>query len=352
LGCRFRYRPEPAACAQTMVKTAVATAAAVASALLVGELPLARPEDVFASIDADGSGDISEAELRAHFPGGEVPENLFQAEDADGDGRISFGEFSGPKGPKAQQQGAAGGGAAAAAARRRGQQVHGQGQQGQGGGGGGGGGGAGGASEINLFARLDADGDAFVSKAEFEALIDNPDLWASDDKDKDDRISWQEFGGPKGDRPPPPAHKPRSSAHAERQQPRQPPKQGAGDRNIFMEFDQNGDERVSQLEFFERMPDDESSRLLFQTDDADGDGAISWDEFTGPKGTSQQHAQRLRTVAAVSSSLASVGGGGGAGARAGAGAGTAHAAGGAGEHHVDVFAILDRDGDGVIAFSE
>jgi len=58
--------------------------------------------------------------------------------------------------------------------------------------------------EPNLFAELDTDGDAKLSKEEIGAYFkqhgqEMPDeLWESEDKDKDNFISWEEFSGPKG----------------------------------------------------------------------------------------------------------------------------------------------------------
>lgn len=59
--------------------------------------------------------------------------------------------------------------------------------------------------EPNLFAELDTDGDAKLTKEEVLAHFKKqgrnelPDgLWESEDKDKDGVISWSEFSGPKG----------------------------------------------------------------------------------------------------------------------------------------------------------
>ncbi|KAB8192820.1 EF-hand domain-containing protein [Nonomuraea phyllanthi] len=62
------------------------------------ELPderLARLKSTFASIDTDGDGYISEAELRRHFPDlpAEALGAMSQAADSDQDGRYSLEEF-------------------------------------------------------------------------------------------------------------------------------------------------------------------------------------------------------------------------------------------------------------------
>lgn len=67
----------------------------------------------------------------------------------------------------------------------------------------------GGKEEPNLFADLDANKDAKLTKEEVLKFFKDqgkdelPDgLWENEDKDKDGFISWEEFGGPKGDSPP------------------------------------------------------------------------------------------------------------------------------------------------------
>jgi len=62
----------------------------------------------------------------------------------------------------------------------------------------------------NIYAEIDADKDGFVTKEELTAWFSTtrgmdkiPDgLWDQEDKDKDGKISWEEFGGPKGTSPP------------------------------------------------------------------------------------------------------------------------------------------------------
>ncbi len=60
----------------------------------------------------------------------------------------------------------------------------------------------------NYFAMIDTDGDGFLSKEEIDAFFsqqgrETPDeLWEHEDKDKDGKISWEEFSGPKGTEPP------------------------------------------------------------------------------------------------------------------------------------------------------
>jgi len=59
--------------------------------------------------------------------------------------------------------------------------------------------------EENLFVELDTDKDARLTKEEVLAFFKKqgrnelpPELWASEDKDGNGFIEWEEFGGPKG----------------------------------------------------------------------------------------------------------------------------------------------------------
>ena len=61
----------------------------------------------------------------------------------------------------------------------------------------------------NFFKEIDTDSDGKITKEEVEAFfqekhgVSTPDgLWENEDKDGDGFISWEEFGGSKGDTPP------------------------------------------------------------------------------------------------------------------------------------------------------
>lgn len=60
----------------------------------------------------------------------------------------------------------------------------------------------------NYFAMIDENDDGFLDKDEITAYFQQmgrevPDeLWEAEDKDKDGKISWEEFSGPKGTEPP------------------------------------------------------------------------------------------------------------------------------------------------------
>jgi len=61
-----------------------------------------EPENLFKTIDADESGDLTGEEVNAWFKkeqGMDMPAELMEKEDKDGDGIIQWEEFSGPKGP-------------------------------------------------------------------------------------------------------------------------------------------------------------------------------------------------------------------------------------------------------------
>lgn len=56
--------------------------------------------------------------------------------------------------------------------------------------------------------------------------------------------------------------------------------------NVFAQIDKNGDKRISKqeaLDFFKKSGLDEVPAHVWK-EDVNGDGYISWDEFTGPKG--------------------------------------------------------------------
>merc|ERR1712226_1524581 len=57
----------------------------------------------------------------------------------------------------------------------------------------------------NIFAMIDTNKDKFLDKEEIDAYFkemghETPEeLWEHEDKDKDGKISWDEFSGPKGE---------------------------------------------------------------------------------------------------------------------------------------------------------
>ena len=61
----------------------------------------------------------------------------------------------------------------------------------------------------NIFSDIDADSDAALTAEEIETWFQSnhqraspPELMDKEDKDKDGKVSWEEFSGPKGDAPP------------------------------------------------------------------------------------------------------------------------------------------------------
>jgi len=229
-------------------------------------------EDVFSILDQDQDGRISREEFQQGFE--EEPEGLWDQEDKDQDGFISYDEFGGPKG---QRGGAPGGGAP--------------------------GGGDEAAAPTEVFYMMDTDGDNRISKEEFDAHFENigvePNnaLFNRDDVDKNGFIEFEEFGGNK-----------------------------AGGGNLFVQLDVNSDNRLSREEFsveWHTAPIE-----LFENDDKDGDGFVSFDEFGGPKG---QGGRRSRPPPRAA---------GGEGGEGGEGA------------PQNMFALLDEDQDGRISLDE
>ncbi|XP_077997773.1 FK506-binding protein 2-like isoform X2 [Glandiceps talaboti] len=54
--------------------------------------------------------------------------------------------------------------------------------------------------------------------------------------------------------------------------------------NVFKHMDVDGDKHLSKQEILNALKDEHLSYLLLESDDANNDGIISFDEFSGPKG--------------------------------------------------------------------
>jgi len=58
--------------------------------------------------------------------------------------------------------------------------------------------------------------------------------------------------------------------------------------NVFVEIDTNADGKIDKSEveaYFKNMGQDTVPPELWENEDKDGDGFISWEEFSGPKGS-------------------------------------------------------------------
>ena len=128
----------------------------------------------FAQIDTNADGFLTDSEIAEFFEmmGKPNPPTFMEAQDTDGDGQISWDEFTGPKGTEPPSADADE------------EETD--------------------SDEIPLFAQIDLNGDAFLDKAEVEEFFGNigqpvpEDLWGHEDQNRDGRISWNEFTGPKG----------------------------------------------------------------------------------------------------------------------------------------------------------
>ncbi len=118
---------------------------------------------------------------------------------------------------------------------------------------------------------MDLDGSTDLSRDEVEAYMEAvigrkhiPEgFWESQDTDKDGYISWDEFTGSKGDI-----------------RPEKPP-------NAFkiIDVDESGYLTREELEVFAlRVHERSVPDSIWAREDKNGDGLISWDEFTGSKG--------------------------------------------------------------------
>jgi len=66
--------------------------------------------------------------------------------------------------------------------------------------------------------------------------------------------------------------------------------------SVFTEIDTNSDGKLDKDEvaaYFKGMGQDEVPQALWDDEDKDGDGTISWDEFSGPKGESNPMGDEL-----------------------------------------------------------
>lgn len=183
------------------------------------------PSEVFYVMDTDGDNRISKEEFDAHFEnlGVEPNDALFKRDDQNNNGFIEFDEFGGNKN-----------------------------------------GGSG-----NLFAQLDINNDNKLSREEFSVEWHTApiELFENDDKDGDGFVSFDEFGGPKG----------------QGGEPAGQGGEGGGEENMFAILDADSDGRISSEEF--NVEWHNAPEGLWEQEDRDGDGFITYDEFSGPKGS-------------------------------------------------------------------
>jgi len=222
--------------------------------------------NVFALMDTDEDRHVSREEYIQFFKEQGVEQDMrgFAQEDVDKDDRISYEEFLGPKGDPehdaeymrnlANQQ------------RRI-------------------------SLRDDLFTAMDANADHQISRQELsdfftsQGQVAQEGLFESEDKDSDGVISWDEFSGPKG------AGK---AAGSQTQAPQQQKKLP----NLFVEMDANRDSRITKrelLDYFEAHTSEEPDPTLFSREDADGNGWISWEEFSGPKGSAPPNYKAQKT---------------------------------------------------------
>lgn len=125
--------------------------------------------------------------------------------------------------------------------------------------------------EHNLFTAMDEDLSGDISRKEVEDYMLEklgrktlPDgFWEQQDKDGDGYISWDEFTGPKGDRKPPTA---------------------IGMFNV-VDTDKSGYITREELAAYAMaMHKIELKDEVWEREDKNEDGIITWDEFTGGKG--------------------------------------------------------------------
>lgn len=136
----------------------------------------------------------------------------------------------------------------------------------------------------NLFISMDYDGSGDLTKEEvleyMEKQIGRKTLpegfWEGQDKDGDGFISWDEFTGPKG------TEKPITAI------------------NMFERIDVDSDGYISREEletFAMRVHGLKLKSEVWNREDRNGDGRISWEEFTGQKGRTYPTTRKNKEIA-------------------------------------------------------
>mmetsp|Transcript_32487 Transcript_32487/g.39929 ORF Transcript_32487/g.39929 Transcript_32487/m.39929 type:complete len:303 (-) Transcript_32487:298-1206(-) len=130
------------------------------------------------------------------------------------------------------------------------------------------------------FAKIDFNKDGKISVEEAEDYFDQKEqpinidkLWKDEDKDKDGFISWDEFTGPKGDRPPPQPIK------------KEPQQAEVSAATIFKDLDIDSDGKLTRKELNVLFVEigQELTDKFWDDSDLDKDGFVSWAEFIGSK---------------------------------------------------------------------
>lgn len=138
--------------------------------------------------------------------------------------------------------------------------------------------------DTNLFLELDLDESGDISRFEIEEYMDivlgrskiPEGLFENQDTDRNGYISWEEFKGPKGDYPPP------STLNAFE----------------IVDTDKSGYLSREELEVFAlRVHGRSVPDHIWQREDKDSDGKVSWEEFTGAKGRKNPNPPQLLQLA-------------------------------------------------------
>ena len=226
--------------------------------------------NVFEMMDANEDRYVSRDEYETFFRDEGIDQDMraFAIEDVDNDNRISYDEFVGPKGdPEHDRE-------YLRKMTTEQQRI---------------------SLQDDLFTAMDGNADKFITREEMVAFfkelgqVPQDGLFEGEDKDGDGRISWDEFSGPKGEE-----GKGNQGgggggpAQQQQHQPNQQQQQAKPQRNLFVEVDTNRDSRITKREletFFEAATGEPPNDTLFSREDADSSGWISWEEFSGPKGS-------------------------------------------------------------------
>jgi len=147
----------------------------------------------------------------------------------------------------------------------------------------------------NDFDKIDMDKDWEISMDEareyFEGLgqeVNLDSLWEDEDTDGDGYISWDEFKGPKGSEGPPPKMPKQHKKEAQAQEHHQQEQESI--ETLVQKIDADKDGKISKAELahiFKEMGG-ELTEDFWEESDPDGDGFLTFDEFTGSSKVSER----------------------------------------------------------------
>ena len=152
----------------------------------------------------------------------------------------------------------------------------------------------------NDFAKIDANKDWEISVDEareyFEGLgqeVNYDKLWEDEDDDGDGYISWDEFKGPKGGEGPPPKKMPNPHHNAKKQQHHHDQQQQQETIETLIDTDKDGKISKAELAYAFKGMGGEMTEEFWEEADPDGDGFVTYEEFTGSSSKAPESGEEL-----------------------------------------------------------